>query len=142
MQQVVDKFNFSIILKSEDIEDSSEYWQGQCWQLYDSICRNLPDGWMEPVTLKGSEGEKTDLTTIFSTLGAFGIAGKVFADIFLDAMKTWLEYRPTAEIEVKFPDGSTVNISKLPIAKLSKFFEDNPQLSICEALNRFKNSNE
>ena len=142
MKQVIDKFNFSIILKSEDTEDSSEYWQEQCWQFYDSICKNLPDGWMEPLKLKGSEGEKIALTTIFSTLAAFGIAGKVFADIFLDAMNTWLEYRPTAEIELKFPDGNTVNISKLPLAKLSQFFEENPQLSICETLNRFKNSNE
>ena len=141
MKQVIDKFNFSIILKSEDTEDSSEYWQEQCWQFYDSICKNLPDGWMEPLKFKGSEGEKAALTTIFSTLAAFGIAGKVFADIFLNAMNTWLEYRPTAEIELKFPDGNTVTISKLPLAKLSQFFEENPQLSICETLNRFKNSN-
>ncbi len=142
MKQVNDKFNFSIILKSENIEDSSEYWQEQCWQFYDSICKDLPDGWMEPSKLKGSEGDKASLTTIFSTLAAFGIAGKVFADIFLDSMKTWLEYRPTAEIELKFPDGNTVTISKLPLAKVSKFFDENPQLSICEALNRFKDLNE
>ena len=124
MKQVLDKFNFSIILKSKDIEDSSEYWQRQCWQFYDSICKNLPDGWMEPLKLKGSEGDKADLTTLFSTLAAFGIAGKVFSDIFLDVMKTWLEHRPTAEIELKFPDGNTVNISKLPLADIPQMYTD------------------
>jgi hypothetical protein len=57
-------------------------------------------------------------------------------------MKTWLEYRPTAEIELKCPDGSTVKISKLPLEKLSTFFKENPQMSICQGLNCFKDSNE
>lgn len=142
MQQVLDKFNFSIILKSGDTEASSEYWQEQCCQLYGSICRSIPDGWIEPLKRDCSEEERADLTTIFSTLAVFGITGKVFAEIILEAMKTWLEYRPTAEIELKCPDGSTVKISNLPLAKLSKFFEENPQISICEGLNRFKESNE
>lgn len=140
MQQVLDKFNFSIILKSGDVEVSSEYWQEQCCQLYGSLCSSISDGWIEPLKLKCSEGERADLLTIFSTLAAFGITGKVFAEIILEAMKTWLEYRPTAEIELKCPDGSTVKISKLPLTKLSKFFEENPQLSVCESLSRFINS--
>ncbi|MDW5549471.1 hypothetical protein [Methanosarcina sp.] len=56
-------------------------------------------------------------------------------------MKTWLEYRPTAEIELKCPDGSTVKISKLPLQKLSEFFEENPQLSVFEGLSSFMSSN-
>lgn len=142
MQGFPDKFNFSLILKSGGVEYSSEYWQEQCCQLYSSICRSIPDGWIEPLKLKCSEGERTDLSTIFSTLAVFGITGEVFATIILDAMKTWLEYRPTAEIELKYPDGSTVKISKLPLTKVSKFFEENPQLSICEGLSRFMSSNE
>ncbi len=142
MQQVLDKFNFSIILKPGDVEVSSQYWQEQCCQLYGSFCSNLPDGWIEPLKLKCSEGERADLITIFSTLAAFGITGKVFAEVILEAMKIWLEYRPTAEIELKCPDGSTVKISKLPLAKVSTFFKENPQISICEGLNCFKDSNE
>jgi hypothetical protein len=57
-------------------------------------------------------------------------------------MKTWLEYRPTAEIELKCSDGSTIEISKLPLTKLSEFFEENPQLSVCEGLNCFMHSDE
>lgn len=138
MQQVLDASNFFLILKSEGVEDSSEYWQEQCCQLCGSICRSIPDGWIEPLELKGSEGERADLVHFFSTLAVYGITGKVFV-IVLDAMKTWLEHRPTAEIELKCPDGRTVKISKLPLAKLSEFFEENPQLSVCEGLSRFDN---
>ncbi len=141
MQQVLDTSNFSIILKSEGVEDPSEYWQEQCCQLYCSICKSMPDGWIEPLELKGLEGEKVDLIHLFSTLAAYGITGKIFA-IILEAMKTWLEYRPTAEIELKCPDGSIVKISKLPLEKLSKFFEENPQLSVCQGLNCFMSSEE
>jgi hypothetical protein len=142
MQGYSDESDFSIILKSGDSGDSSEYWQEQCWQLYDTICSNLPEGWIEPLKFEGSDGEKVHLATVFITLVAFGITGRVFVDIFLKAMKTWLEYRPTAEIELKCHDGSTVKITKLVLAKLSKFFEENPQLSICKGLNCFKNSKE
>ncbi|WP_410508706.1 hypothetical protein RSJ42_18595 [Methanosarcina hadiensis] len=138
MQEVLDKFDFSIVLKSEGVGDSSEYWQEQCWQLYDSIYKAMSDGKIEPLKFQSSEGDRSDLISFFSTLAAFGITGKVFADVILDAMKAWLEYRPTAEIELKCPDGSTIKISNLPLAKLSQFFEENPQLSICEGLNRFK----
>lgn len=142
MQEVFDKFDFSIVLKSKGVDDSSEYWQEQCWQLYDSICKSIPAGKIEPLKFQSSEGDRSDLISFFSTLAAFGITGKVFADIILYAMKIWLEYRPTAEIELKCPDGSMIKISKLPLAKLSQFFEENPQLSICEGLNSFKNFRE
>lgn len=141
MQQILDKSNFDIILKSEDTDYSSEYWQEQCCQLYGSICRSIPDGWIEPLELEGSEGERSDIIHLFSTLAVYGITGKVFI-IILDIMKTWLEYRPTAEIELNCPDGIKVKISKMPLDKLSKFFEENPQLSVCEGLNCFINSNE
>jgi len=142
MQQGSDKSDFSIVLKSGGVEDYSEYWQEQCQWLYDSICRNLPeDSSIEPLNREGSKGDRIVLETIFSTLAVCGITGKVFVDIFTEAMKTWLEYRPTAEIELKCSDGITVKISKIPLAKLSNFFEENPQLSVCEGLHRFKNSN-
>jgi hypothetical protein len=143
MQQDSDKSDFSIVLKSGRVEDSSEYWQEQCQQLYDSIRRNLPeDSSIEPLNREGSKGDRIVLETIFSTLAACGITGKVFVDIFTEAMKMWLEFRPTAEIELKCPDGITVKISKMPLAKLSNFFEKNPQLSVCKGLHQFKNSNE
>jgi hypothetical protein len=142
MQQDIDKSDFSIIMKSGDVEDSSEYWQDQCQQLYDSITRNLPEGSIKPLNLEGTQGERVDLVTVFSTLAAFGITGEVFVNVVLDSMKTWLEYRPTADIELNFPDGSNIKISKLPISKLSEFFENNPKASICEGLNRFTNFTE
>lgn len=142
MQQGSGKSDFSIVLKSDGVDDSSEYWQEQCQRLYDSICRNLPENSsIEPLSREGSKGDRIVLETVFSTLVACGITGKVFADIFTEAMKMWLEFRPTAEIELKCPDGITVKISKMPLAKLSNFFEKNPQLSVCKGLHQFKNSN-
>lgn len=140
MPQVLDKSYFSIILKSDDVEDSSEYWQGQCKKFYNSISRSLPRGSIEPLNLEGTHEERADLITTFSTIAAFGLTGDVFANIILDSIKTWLEYRPTAEIELKCPDGSIVKITKLPLTKLSKFFEENPKLSVCEGLSRFRNT--
>lgn len=140
MKQVFDKADFSIVLRPGNSKDSSEYWQEQCQNLYNSIYRNLPEGSIEPLNLEGAQGERVDLVTIFSTIAAFGITGEVFVNVILDSIKTWLEYRPTAEIELKCPDGSIVKIEKLPLSKLSEFFEENPKVSICEGLNRFKNS--
>lgn len=138
MSQVLGKSDFSILLKSSGAEDSSEYWQEQCHQLFDSICSSLPEGSIEPLNIEGSQGERVDLITVFSTLAAFGVTGEVFVNVVLDSIKTWLEYRPTAEIEIKCPDGSTVKVSKLPLSNLSKYFEENPKASICEGLNPFK----
>lgn len=138
MQQVLDKSDFSIVMTSGGVENSSEYWQKQFELFYNSIARNLPEGSIEPLKLEGAQGEQVILETLFSTLVAAGITGKVFVDTIMDAMKTWLEYRPTAEIELKCPDVSIVKISKLPLTKLTEYFEENPKASICEGLNRIK----
>ncbi len=142
MDKVPNKDSFQILLLSDDVDNLSEYWQDQCQELYNSITRNLPEGSIKPLELEGTQGERVDLVTIFSTLAAFGITGDIFVNVILDSVKLWLEYRPTAEIEVKCPNGITVKITKLPFDKLSKFFEENPQLSICEGLNSFNNLEE
>ena len=49
---------------------------------------SMPDGWIEPLKSDCSKGDKAYLATIFSTLTVFGITGKVFAEIILEAMKT------------------------------------------------------
>lgn len=142
MLQALDKSNFSIVVTNEGAEDSSEFWQDQCKLLYDSIAGSLHEGSIKPLELEGAKGERVVLATLLSTLAAAGITGKVFVDVIIECMKTWLEYRPTAEIELKCPDGSTVIISKLPLSNLSKYFEENPKSSICESLNRLKSSSE
>lgn len=105
------------------IEDYSEYWQEQCQQLYNSIARNLPEGSIKLSELESEKREKVDLVTVFSVLAAFGITREVFVNVILDSIKTWLEYRPTAEIELKCPDVSTVEITKFPLARLPKFLK-------------------
>lgn len=140
MQEVFES-GFHIVLKSDKEEFLSEHWQAQCWQFYDSVCRSLPEGSIDPLTLGGSDGSKVDKIILFSTLVASGITVEVLAKIIFDAINTWLEHRPTAEINLVCPNGSTVKIEKQSLSGMSKFFEDNKHLSICEALELLSNSN-
>lgn len=149
MQQIVKKSSFSILMTSSSIDNSFDCWQEQCQQLYNSICEYLPKDSIKPSSFKGSDEEKADIITVFSTLAAFGITGKVFGSIILDLMKTWLEHRPTAEIELKCPNGSikitnlslkicsndSIKITNLSLTGLSEIFKENPYMSICEVLN-------
>ena len=54
MEQIPDKSSFQIILQSDKVDNLSEYWQDQCWYLYDEISRALPKGSIKPLTLEGS----------------------------------------------------------------------------------------
>lgn len=137
MDLALDKSNFSIVVTSDGIEDFSEYWQEQCNQLYNSIAR-LSEGSIKPLEKEGAQGDKAVLVTLYSTLMAFEITREVFIDIIIPSIKAWLEFRPTAEVEFKCPDGTTVKITKVPISKLSKFFEENLKASVCEGLHSFK----
>jgi hypothetical protein len=103
MQQAPDKSNFSIIVTNSGVEDSSENWQDQCQQLFDSIAI-LPEGSIKPSETAGAHGDRVDLATLFSILTFVGITKKIFIDIILPGIKVWLEYRPTAEIDFKCPD--------------------------------------
>ena len=103
MQQAFSKSDFSIIMANGGVEDSSEFWQEQYQQSYDSIVRNLPEGSIKLLELEDSRRERADLVTIFSSFAVFGITGEVFVNIVLELFKTWSEFRPTAEIESKCP---------------------------------------
>lgn len=140
MQQVSNEHGFQIIIQSDGAEDASKFWQDQCWYLYDEIYRTLPEGSIEPLTHGGDEEAKFDIIVLFSTLVVSGISGKIFTSIVIGAIKNWLDFRPTADIEVKCPDGNIIKITKLPLSRLPKFFDEHPELPICEALSRFANS--
>ena len=141
MQQIPDKSYFTIFVTNGGVEDFSDYWQEQCQQLYDSIVR-LPEGKIKPLEKEGIKGNKAILETFFSTLIFIEITKKVFVDIIIPSLKAWNEFRPKAEIELKCPNGTSIKITNLPISKISKFFEENPQLSICEGLCSFNKVNE
>lgn len=142
MEQVPDKSSFQIVLQSDNEDDLSEYWQNQCWYLYDEISRALPEGSIKPLTLESDTGERADIITLFSHAIVIEITAKIFVEIVFEAIKNWHYYRPDASIEIKCPDGSTVKITKKSFPKLEKYFNENPNLSICEAVSFFNNTAE
>jgi len=54
MEQIPHKNSFQIILQSDNEDDLSEYWQDQCWYLYDELSRALPESSIKPLTLESS----------------------------------------------------------------------------------------
>jgi len=129
MEQVPDKISFQIRLQSDNEDDLSEYWQGQCWYLYDELSRALPEGSIKPLTLGGSTGERADITILFHAI-IIEITAKIFVEIVFEAIKNWHYYRQEANIEIKYPDGSIVKITKQSIPELQKYFDENPHLSM------------
>lgn len=137
--QASNKNSFQIILQAEEGDNFSEYWQDQCKYLYDELYRALPESSIKPLTRKGSTGEKAVEITLFSTI-LFEVASKFCARTILEILNNWYENRQNASIKITCPDGSIVEISRQLIHNLPKFSSDNPDLSICEAINRFINS--
>lgn len=127
MEKVSDKRSFQIILKSNNEEDFSNYWQAQCHYLYNGISMALPPGMIKPLTLEGNENERTDAVTLFHVLEVLitDITVSFFVDIVMEEIKHWHSYRPSAEILLKCPGGQTFKITKQSIPKLQKYFDEN-----------------
>lgn len=142
MQQVPDKSSFQIILQSDNEDNLSEYWQNQCWYLYDELSKALPEGSIKPLTLESDARERADMLTLFSHTIITEITAKIFVEIIFEAIKNWHYYRPDANIEIKCPDGSIVKITNKSLPKLEECLNENPHLSICEAVSLLKNSAE
>lgn len=127
MEKVSDKCNFQIILKSNNEEDFSNYWQAQCHHLYNGISMALPEGMIKPLTLEGDENERNDGVTLFHVLEVLitEITVKFFVDVVMEEIKNWHSYRPSAEILLKCPGGQIFKITKQSIPKLQKYFDEN-----------------
>ena len=123
MQESPDKFDFQIILESEDVEDSSEYWQKQCSFLYCELNKNLISGSIEPMTSECEKGERVDVDTLLHILLASGITLKAFDRMF-DVFKTWLEYRNSAKVVLKYEDGSTIELTHQTKSEAFKLMEN------------------
>ena len=122
-QQIAEGWDFNITLESEEIEERTDYWQRQCNLLYNTIREELPSGSIQPLSYESGEGEKAELITIFSTLMASGIAAFAFDRLF-DIIKIWLEYRPKTKVTLKYPDGSTMELSGLSKSEALKLMEE------------------
>lgn len=138
MKEDSEQSSFQIVLESEEIEQSTEYWQKQCSILYNSINRNLSEGSIEPLSY-GPLGNERGIIMLFSTLIAKGITANVFGKV-LELIKVWLENRPQAKITIKCPDESTFEISNMSLSSLLEFFNTHQNLSICESFALIKNS--
>lgn len=126
-QQIDEGRDFNITLESEEFEARSDYWQEQCNILYNMIQGELPSGSIKPLSYKAGEGERAELITIISTLVVTGVAAKAFdktIDKIVDIIKIWQESRPKAKITLKYPDGSSVELSNLSIPEAKKIMKE------------------
>jgi len=133
---------FQIILKNNDEEDLSSYWQDQCQYLYHEIYMALPEGSIKPLILEKSIDEKVETITIFNVLNILfiDVTAKIFVDLILEKIKNWCSDRHNVDIEIKCPDGSMAKIPKDCIPNFKNFIEENSNLLLCEAIIRFINS--
>lgn len=110
MEQNTQFPSFQLLLKSEEIEESSEYWQRECCSLYNTINRNITEGSIEPLTCKSAEGDRAGIIEAFNILSFSGLFMKSIGHVF-DIVKVWLESRPKARVVMKFSNGNEIEIS-------------------------------
>jgi hypothetical protein len=102
MRQISDYTNFQIILKSDNKDDLSDYWQEQCRYLYDEIVLALPEGSIKPSTRESMVGEKALETVMpnFSEMLVSHIAAEIFLTVVFDAIRRWHQHRPDADVHL------------------------------------------
>ena len=110
MQENIELPPFQLLLKSEEAEELSEYWQRQCCLFYNTINRNISEGSIEPLSCKPAEGERAGIIPVFNVLSASGLSLKSVGHVF-DIVKVWLDVRPKAKVVMKFPNGNEIEIS-------------------------------
>ena len=131
MENTSEKFDFQIILESEEVEESSTYWQKQCQVLYDAIRKNLSEGSIDPSSRKGGEGEKADIIILFDVLTLTGITLNSFY-VLIKLINVWERNRKRANLKFKFRNGSEVICTNLDVDDVPEIYrrlqqEDNKQ---------------
>jgi hypothetical protein len=101
---------FELLIKSDESEESSEYWQRQCCLLYNNINRSITEGSIEFLTCESAEGDRAGIIEAFNVLLASGLFIKSAEHVF-DIVKVWLENRPKAKVIMRFPNGNELEIS-------------------------------
>jgi len=123
MQVSPDKFDFQIILESKEVEEASTYWQKQCQMLYDSIRKNLPEGSIHPLSLKGGEGEKADLILSYDSLALASITLNSFY-VLLKLINVWERNRKKADVKLRAQNGSEFNLSNLSVDEALEIYRN------------------
>ncbi len=101
---------FQLLIKSEEDEESSEYWQRRCCLLYNAINRNITEGSIEFLTYESAEGERAGIIDVFNVLSVCGLSLKSVGNVF-DQLKVWLESKQKAKVIIKFSNGNSIEIS-------------------------------
>lgn len=109
-----------------EVEESSEYWQKQCSLLYRELNKNLTSGSIEPVISECDKDQKVGADALFHILLASGITLKAFDRAF-DVLKTWLEYRNSAKVTLKYEDGSTIELTHRTKSEALELMEKHQQ---------------
>lgn len=122
MQQVLDKLNFQITLQSEDVIESSPYWQRQCHILYDSIKKNLSEGSIDTLSRKSKEGEKAGIILSYDTLALTGITLNSFY-VLIKLINIWERNRKKASIKLRSPNGSEFILLNLSVDEALEIYE-------------------
>lgn len=122
MEEAPEISDFQIVIESTEIDESTDYWQKQCSILYSELHKNLISGSIEPLTSECKEGDRASTDTLLNLLLASGITLETF-DRMYDMFKLWLEFRNSAEITLKYEDGSTIKLTHLSKSEALKLME-------------------
>ncbi|AKB23788.1 hypothetical protein MSMTP_0319 [Methanosarcina sp. MTP4] len=131
MENTSEKFDFQIILESEEVEESSTYWQKQCHMLYDQIRKKLPEGSIDPSSRKGREGEKADIIISFDVLTFTGVTLNSFY-VLIKFIDVWERNRKKANVKLNSRNGDEFVLSNLSVDEALEIYrnlqqEDNEQ---------------
>lgn len=101
-----------ISLESKDYAPKDSDWQRECHHLYLKIKNSLDEGIVEPLKVEEKEkGRRGGLIEIYNMITA-GIASIGGLTVIIELVKLWLEHKKgSAEITLKFPDGSEIKVS-------------------------------
>ncbi|MGO4881382.1 MAG: hypothetical protein ACLP59_11230 [Bryobacteraceae bacterium] len=110
-----------MILQIDPGADSQHEAAQACQQLYLDLKMSAPEADIAKQQTQGI-AEHRELITVLSTLVVSGIKLGVFSGMF-QAVKTWLDNRPTAEVTLKAKDGSELKISKVTPEQAFEFFK-------------------
>lgn len=122
MEETPEISDFQIIIESTEIDESTDYWQKQCSILYNELHKNLKFGYIEPLTSECEESERAGIDSLLNILLASGITLEAF-DRMYDVFKLWLEFRNSAEVTLKYEDGSTIKLTHLSKSEALKLME-------------------
>lgn len=122
MEEAPEISDFQIIIESTEIDESTDYWQKQCSILYSELHNNLISGSIEPLTSECKEGERAGTDILLNLLLASGITLEIF-DRMYDVFKLWLEFRNSADVTLKYEDGSAIKLTHLSKSEALELME-------------------